>query len=238
MATYKKINNQAVQVSGGSGGGAAEYFFDTLAEAEAALANIEEGASIFVKEASTSDLGGRVEDIETLTGDTDISSIGDGTITGAIDALSEGASELPTITYATWQSYSDEQKQAFVGYISGVPDETLNASSIVYDGTTSGSSNTNVQDELDTINSNLSAVSNRKNLKSIDITDTNPIAITSGSGNVINYANIVSAYAFSPYNATVLLFRHSSGGMYARVVDVYTKEEVTGTCQLTVFYWE
>lgn len=79
-----------------------------------------------------------------------------GTRKATIDQIFVNAN-LPTITYSTWQGYTDEQKGDYVGYISGVPDEILNASSIAYDGTTSGSSNTNVQDELDKINANLMA---------------------------------------------------------------------------------
>lgn len=78
-----------------------------------------------------------------------------GTRKATIDQIFVNAN-LPTITYSTWQGYTDEQKGDYVGYISGVPDEILNASSIAYDGTTSGSSNTNVQDELDKINAKLS----------------------------------------------------------------------------------
>ena len=122
---------------------------------------------------------------------------------------------------------------------------STNAADINFDNTGTGMSATNVQNaiteintSLSEINSNLTAVSNRKNLKSVDITDTNPVAITSMSGNVINYANIVSAYAYTPRGVTVLLYRHESGGVYARVVDVDTKQEVTATCQLKVFYWE
>ena len=88
--------------------------------------------------------------VATIVGDTDISGVGDGTITGAIDALSEGSAELTTITYSTWQTYSDEQKAAFVGYVSGVPNQALNASSIAYGNTTVGA-------ELTQINSDLTA---------------------------------------------------------------------------------
>lgn len=113
-----------------------------------------------------------------------------------------------------------------------------NASQVKYGNSDVKTELDQINTSLTDINADLSDVSNRKNLKSVDITDTNPIAITSGSGNIVNYANIVSAYVFTPRNATVLLYRHESGGMYARVIDIDTRQEVTGTCQLTVFYWE
>jgi hypothetical protein len=68
--------------------------------------------------------------------------------------VKEGTStDMQTITYATWLTYSDAQKEAFNGYITNFPNEAMNASAVTYDNTDSGLTADNVQEAIDEINS-------------------------------------------------------------------------------------
>ena len=144
--------------------------------------------------------------------------------------ITTGSTDYQLATFTVDTSTLDNLVETF--------DTVRNASALVGNTDISGIADGTLTGGLSQLNSNLTDVSNRKNLKSVDITDTNPVAITGGSGNIVTYANIVSAYVFTPFNATVLLYRHERGGMYARVIDTDTRQDVTGTCQLTVLYWE
>ena len=71
--------------------------------------------------------------------------------------VKEGTStDMQTITYATWLTYSDAQKEAFNGYITNFPNEAMNASAVTYDNTDSGLTADNVQEAIDELNTDLS----------------------------------------------------------------------------------
>lgn len=61
MSAYRKVNGQMISVTTE---GHPQYYFDTLAQAEAALSQLEEGADVFIKEGSNEDLLPRVEQAE------------------------------------------------------------------------------------------------------------------------------------------------------------------------------
>ena len=61
MSAYRKVNNEMIPVTTE---GHPQYYFDTQAQAEAALSQLEEGADVFIKEGSNEDLLPRVEQAE------------------------------------------------------------------------------------------------------------------------------------------------------------------------------
>ena len=61
MATYKKINGQAISVTTE---GHPQYYFQTKAQAEAALPTLEVGADVFVEEGGNEDVLPRVQELE------------------------------------------------------------------------------------------------------------------------------------------------------------------------------
>ena len=61
MGTYKKINGQAVPVTTE---GHPQYYFQTKAQAEAALPTLEVGADVFVEEGGNEDVLPRVQELE------------------------------------------------------------------------------------------------------------------------------------------------------------------------------
>ena len=93
MATFKKINGQAVRLTTE---GHPEYFFNTQAQAEAALPNLEEGAIVNVLEGGNDDFQNKIDDINDKIGNTDISSIGDGSVTGAISQINSDLTAIRT----------------------------------------------------------------------------------------------------------------------------------------------
>lgn len=61
MGTYKKINGQAVPVTTE---GHPQYYFQTKAQAQAALPSLEVGADVFVEEGGNEDVLPRVQELE------------------------------------------------------------------------------------------------------------------------------------------------------------------------------
>ena len=61
MSVFRKINGSMIPVTTE---GHQQYYFDTLAQAEEALSQLEDGADVFIKEGSNEDLLPRVEQAE------------------------------------------------------------------------------------------------------------------------------------------------------------------------------